>query len=320
MLVASGCVSNRSNITRPAGSAAHHVANDWTYLIWTSVAVLAIITILLLWAVVFRRNRGPNPARNPRGGVWLIVVGGVMLPVMLLSTEWALSNVTLASIADPGKPALTITVIGHQWWWELRYPAPGGGTFTTANEIHVPVGVPVRFVLRSADVNHSFWVPELAGKTDLIAGRVNGFTTTVTTPGTYYGQCAEFCGLQHAHMLILVVAQPQAAFQSWLANQAAPAPTPRSPSLQQGEQVFVNGPCSACHTIRGTPADGTVGPDLTHVGSRQRLAANSVPNTPGYLGGWISDSQTIKPGNLMPPIALAPKNLQDVISYLESLK
>jgi cytochrome c oxidase subunit 2 len=178
----------------------------------------------------------------------------------------------------------------------------------------------VRLRLSSVDVVHSFWVPQLAPKTDLIPGQVNETWLTANRPGTYRGQCAEYCGLQHAQMAILVVAEPPDAFDRWVALQRGPAAVPAGTLATRGRQVLERTSCAACHTVRGTSARGTVGPDLTHVASRQQLGAGAAPNTPGHLGGWIANSQTVKPGNLMPPQPLTPEQLQALIAYLESLE
>ena len=216
------------------------------------------------------------------------------------------------------RSALTVDVIGHRWWWEVRYPSRG---IVTANDVHVPVGQPVRIVLTSVDVNHSFWVPQLTCKTDLIPGVTNSMWIQADHAGTFRGQCAEYCGVQHAQMIFYVVADPPATFQQWLATQAAPAAAqPVGSALAQGQQVFETAPCASCHTIRGTTARGTLGPDLTHFGSRVSVGAGARPNTTGNLAGWIIDSQGIKPGNLMPPMQLSPQDLQALIAYLESLK
>jgi cytochrome c oxidase subunit 2 len=190
----------------------------------------------------------------------------------------------------------------------------------TANEIHVPAGRPVRLRLSSADVIHSFWVPQLMPKTDLIPGQVNETWLTANRPGIYRGQCAEYCGLQHALMAFLVVADGPAAFDRWVALQRAPAAEPAGTLATRGRQVLERTSCATCHTVRGTSARGTAGPDLTHLASRQQLGAGAVPNTPGHLGGWIANSQTIKPGNLMPPQPLTSEELQALIAYLETLE
>jgi cytochrome c oxidase subunit 2 len=221
-----------------------------------------------------------------------------------------------STIPATTKADLSIEVVGHDWWWEVRYP----GGAVTANEIHIPAGRPVHVDLRTADVIHSFWVPSLMPKTDLIPGKANSTWLLADRPGTYRGQCAEYCGLQHAGMSFLVVADPPQAFSTWLALLQGPAAEPTSPAGRRGAQVFAAQSCASCHTIRGTSANGSIGPDLTNFGSRRYLGAGVAPNDPGWLGGWISNSQTIKPGNLMPPQPLAPEDLRALITYLQGLK
>ena len=212
-------------------------------------------------------------------------------------------------------------VTGRLWWWELRYlDADGGEIARTANEMHIPVGEPVTLRLISDNVIHSFWVPQLQGKTDMIPGRVNESWIQAGEPGVYRGQCAEFCGVQHSMMAFLAIAEPAEAFDRWLARQAQPAAEPTEPSLVRGRDVFLRAGCGGCHTVRGTPAAGRTGPDLTHIAGRRTLAAATVPNTRGHLAGWISDPQHVKPGNKMPAATLEPGDLHALIAYLESLE
>ena len=260
----------------------------------------------------------PAPFRvQPRGGgEKFVVAAGIVVPTLVMIGTFAGSVAVLRANAEPAKPtAMTITVVGHDWWWEVRYP-----DFVTANEIHVPVGQAVQVRLHTADVIHSFWVPPLTPKMDLIPNKDNATWLQADKAGTYRGQCAEFCGLEHAGMAFLVVAQPAADFDRWMAGQAAPATTPGESTAARGAQVFQSASCASCHTVRGTTANGHVGPDLTHFGSRRDLGAGVAPNDPGWLGGWIANSQTVKPGNLMPPQPLAPEDLRAVIAYLEGLK
>jgi cytochrome c oxidase subunit 2 len=212
---------------------------------------------------------------------------------------------------------MTVDAIGHQWYWEFTYP---GTKAVTDDEMHIPVDTRVNLVATTADVIHSFWVPELNRKIDTIPGQQNRILLYSNKVGVYRGQCAEYCGLQHAHMGMLVFVQSKAQFRAWLKQQSAPAATPKTALQRRGEQVFLNGPCSSCHTIRGTSARGYVGPDLTHLASRTTLAGLTIPNRKGYLGGWIVDSQHIKPGNQMPDIRLTGRQLQALLAYLESLK
>jgi cytochrome c oxidase subunit 2 len=221
----------------------------------------------------------------------------------------------------PSKRPLTIEVVAHQWWWELQYKdSTPGGLFTTANELHVPVGQPVLLVLTSRDVIHSFWVPNLAGKKDLVPGRTQSWWFQADTPGVYRGQCAEFCGHQHAKMALLVVAEPLTDYQAWVRRSQQPAVTPSDPVAARGQQVFMNGTCVMCHAIQGTPARSRNGPDLTHLASRRTLAAATLENTRGALAGWIVDPQRVKPGTQMPPSQLSSQDLDALLTYLQTLK
>jgi len=305
-----------------------HAATDIANLFWVMMAVsfggLALITGLLVLAWVRRGRRGfgdpddPHPGEKPS---WFVVVGmGVVFPLMVIVAlfivgNWAIVNVTQAPAAST--TAMTVDAIGHQWYWEFRYP---GTKAVTADELHIPVGTRVNLVATTADVIHSFWVPALNRKIDTIPGQQNRILLYSNTVGVFRGQCAEFCGLQHAHMGMLVFVQPKAQFQSWLQRQAQPAATPATPVARRGEQVFLGGSCSSCHAIRGTPARGFVGPDLTHLASRTTLAGLTIPNSRSYLSRWIVDSQHFKPGNDMPDFSLRSAQLQSLVAYLEGLK
>jgi cytochrome c oxidase subunit 2 len=217
-----------------------------------------------------------------------------------------------------GSTERTIFVIGHQWWWEVRYP---GTTAVTANEIHIPVRTPVRVKVRSDDVIHSFWVPRLNRKIDVLPGRTNAIELYADATGRYRGQCAEFCGLQHAHMGLWVYADPPAEFRRWLAAESKPAAAPSGALARAGRDEFLDGACANCHQIRGTSASGDVGPDLTHVAGRQTLAALTIPNQTSYLHDWIRDSQRFKPGNQMPSFGeLSEQQLRSLVAYLEGLR
>jgi cytochrome c oxidase subunit II len=288
----------------------------WWTLFWVSVVVSVVVIAMMLWAAFFRRRADTKV--KPDSGGRLVLVLGVAIPAAILVGTFGLSVGSIARSADPPVPArLSVEVVGHRWWWEVRYPDAG---VVTANEIHVPADAPVELRLSTADVIHSFWVPELMPKVDLIPGRVNETWFSADRPGEYRGQCAEYCGLQHGHMAFSVVAQPAAQFRSWLDRQSRSAAVPDTAEERRGREVFETSPCATCHTVRGTSADGQKGPDLTHVGGRDRLAAGAVPNTVGYMSGWVSNSQSIKPGNLMPPQQLSPGELRAVVTYLQSLE
>jgi cytochrome c oxidase subunit 2 len=225
------------------------------------------------------------------------------------------ASVTEAPAANT--TSMTIHVTGRQWFWDVSYP---GTTAVTANEIHIPVRTRINLIATTGDVIHSFWVPQLQRKVDMIPGRRNRILLYADKPGRYRGQCAELCGLQHAHMAMQVVAEPQPAFRAWLQNMAKPRRAPTTPAERRGEQVFLSNQCASCHTIRGTSARGDVGPDLTHLATRATLAANTIPNREGYLGGWVLDPQHVKPGNKMPGLNLDGPEFQALLSYLQSLK
>lgn len=252
-----------------------------------------------------------------------IVTAAVLITTLVLIVLTALSYATGKGLAamQGRQDALTIKLTGQQWWWEVRYEDPQPSRLlTTANEIHIPTGRPIRIQLVSTDVIHSFWVPNLHGKRDLIPGRENEIWLRADRPGVYRGQCAEFCGFQHAHMGLLVIAQPPEEFEAWRNAQLAPAAPPTDPVRQRGLEVFRNGPCVMCHTIRGTIASGKVAPELTHLASRRTLAAGALPMTRGALAAWIADPQSVKPGNHMPLPQLSPPDLQALIGYLEGLQ
>ncbi|HEX2032191.1 MAG TPA: cytochrome c oxidase subunit II, partial [Actinomycetota bacterium] len=257
-------------------------------------------------------------SREPRWAMTLVLGGGAVVPFAVLVALWAVTLRDAAALSEPpARPALTVEVVGWRWWWEVRYPDAGA---VTANEVHIPAGVPVRIRVLAGDVIHSFWVPELGGKMDMIPGRVNDMWIQADEPGVYRGQCAEYCGLQHANMAFFVFAHPPDEFDRWLAAEAADARAPSTALEARGQEVFVNGPCAGCHTIRGVVEAGNLGPDLTHFGSRRWIGAGTVRNNLQNLLAWIPRSDEIKPGNLMPPIPLSTEDLEAVAAYLLSLE
>jgi cytochrome c oxidase subunit 2 len=279
-------------------------------------------------AVYRARTRRPEneipPQVNPVADQRMTKVVGVAIgaTVVLLFVMLIASVVTGHAIANlSSKNPVSINVIGHQWWWEVEYEATQADqTVITANEIHIPVGQPVVIKTSSQDVIHSFWAPNLHGKRDLIPGYENAFWIQADEEGTFRGQCAEFCGHQHAHMGFFVVAESPAKFQAWLAHQVSTPPPPSDPIAKHGEEVFLSHTCVMCHTIRGSGAGARMGPDLTHIASRMTIAAATLPNTRGNLAGWILDSQSIKPGNKMPPNPLKSDDLNALLTYLETLQ
>ena len=295
----------------------------WT--LWVSVAVTVIMGLLVAWGVAARGRRFDtamaNVALQARGsGVRWIWIGVAITSVLLLATLiWTV--VVLGAVAHPARrPLLTIEVTAQQWWWAAYYLSDDPRqNFMTANEIHIPVGEPVRLRLLSADVIHSFWVPALAGKTDMIPGRTNVMWLQADEPGRYRGECQEYCGLQHANMAFEVVAEPRAQFEQWRQGQLKDAVAAAGQEQLQGQRLFV-AKCGACHTVRGTEAGGSAGPDLTHLMSREAIAAGAAPNNPGALSGWIGDPQGVKPGVHMPTLYLSGPELAAVRSYLLTLQ
>lgn len=307
------------SVLDPRGPEANSIALLWWVMLVLGAIVLAIVGGILIYIAA----RGRGPARNSSEGlidedsgqrwIWL---GGVILPLILLPIAFGFNLSSLATISNPSQAAVTIEVTGHRWWWEVRYPEED---VVTANEIHIPVGQPVQLQLASADVIHSFWVPQLHGKIDMVPGEVNSLRLQADDAGEYRGICAEFCGAQHARMQFILVASTPEDFEAWLASQRQPAPEPESEVIRRGQQVFLGSACVYCHTIRGTNASGEVGPDLTHLGNRRTLAAGTLPNTRGNLAGWILGPQHIKPGNLMPPTHLPSEDLIPLLEYLDTL-
>jgi cytochrome c oxidase subunit II len=285
--------------------------------------VWIVIMIALAFAVLRRRSPGGGPdvqpARERRLG--FAVGAALAVTVVIITGLTVTSYLTTRRITDARPDALVLQLKGYQWWWQVTYvDADPSQTLAAANEIHIPVGRPVRVELVGADVIHSFWVPSLAGKQDMIPGRNNEITFTAERPGVYRGQCAQFCGLQHAHMAIFVVAEPPDEFARWRKAQLGPAVAPTEDLAREGEHVFIARNCAACHTIRGTPAASALGPDLTHVASRRTIAAGVLPMTPGALAAWIADPQTIKPGANMPLVPLSALELRAVTAYLAGLQ
>jgi cytochrome c oxidase subunit 2 len=307
-----GCGGDQSMLA-PAGPGAEAVDRLWWVMLWGAVAILALVMLLALYAVYVRPGR-----RRPLDADRFIAFGGLALPGVLL-TALLIYGFRLEPQAEAGARPLVIEVTGHQWWWEVRYP--GAPEAVTANEIHIPVGRTVRVEVRSADVIHSFWVPRLAGKRDLIPGHENALQIRADAPGAYRGQCAEFCGAQHARMALWVVAEPEAQFNTWLARQGRAAAEPASAQARRGRERFLSERCVECHTVRGTPAEGDKGPDLTHVGSRRTLAAGTLTANRAGFADLIAHNQRIKPGNRMESFEhLDETVVRDIAAYLEGLK
>jgi cytochrome c oxidase subunit 2 len=282
---------------------------------WTLLIFVVVEALLIAVAFTFRDRPGRGEPRPVHGHLGLEIAWTLVPVIIVVSIAVPTIATVFKTQAAPPPESLAVEVIGHQWWWEVRYPSLG---ITTANELHLPAGRPVSLSLKSADVIHSFWAPQLGGKRDLIPGRVNSLTFTVDAPGEYPGQCAEFCGISHANMRLTVIAQSPGDFESWSARVKGP-PMPPSGEAARGLPVFLGAGCGACHTIQGV-AFGVVGPDLTHVGSRKTLAGGIVQNTPEDLAAWVRDPPRIKPGVLMPKLPLTDDQVAPLVVYLRSLR
>ena len=312
-------MSHLQSIIHPAGIQAARVSHLWWVMFWICAVVWAAVAVAALVAIA-RGRRGSSTATDAQIGRSVTVAGGLSVAALLgLLFQSIVTGRALDTLRSPD--ALRIQVTGNQWWWDVQYEhAVPSLRVTTANEIHIPVGRAIRFDLLSTDVIHSLWIPNLQGKIDLVPGRLNELWLRADQPGVYRGQCAEYCGLQHAKMALVVVADSPDDFERWLAANRAPASPPTTPEQQRGRDIVERGPCAMCHSIAGTSAGGRSAPDLTHLASRSTIGAGTLPNTKGYLAGWIADPQHIKPGNRMPPTGLNGEELQAVLAYLETLK
>lgn len=310
-----GCAGAPSAL-QPRGPAAASIATLWWVMLGLASAVFVLVMGLLGYGL-FRRRHAGDAAEAP-GGERFVLAGGVLLPVVVLTALFVFMLGTMSVLARQDATAeLEIEVVGRQWWWEVRYPESG---VVTANEIRIPAGRPVRLIVTSGDVIHSVWIPELHGKIDMIPGQTNRLVIIADEPGEYRGECAEFCGAQHARMHFIVVAEPEERFAAWLERQALPAAAPATELQLQGREIFLGAACVYCHAVRGTNASSNFGPDLTHLASRRTLAAGLLENNRGNLAGWILNPQVIKPGNKMPPHALSGEELNALLAYLESLE
>jgi cytochrome c oxidase subunit II len=329
LLIVLGAGCGPVSMLDPRGPRSAAIADLWWRLFWIGLGVYLLVMLLLVLALVrqLRRRRAEEPEPPVPvgrlaglGSNGLVVTGGMLVPAIILALLLVFDLGTLGAIAEPpGPPAVTIDVVGHQYWWEVRYANEG---VVTANEIHVPTGRPVLLRLTSADVIHSLWLPQLMGKMDLNPGATTTSWFQADQPGTYLGECAELCGLQHAHMRFQVVADSAADFTSWVQAQQQPATPPTDSDSASGAQTFARVGCISCHTIRygaESGVGGTIGPDLTHVGSRRTLAAGTLANSLGAMQGWIGNPQAVKPGNNMPVVPLDADALRSLAVYLESL-
>jgi cytochrome c oxidase subunit 2 len=309
----------KNSLFSPASPQAQSITHLTIFVGIVMLAILVLITVLVLYAVVrFRRRPGAPEPRQVFGNsrlekTWTI--GALVTVAVIFALTIRTMHHADRSPAPGEKPNLVI--VAHQWWWEARYPQSG---VVTANEIHIPVNKAWLVRLESADVIHDWWVPDLGRKIDAIPGHPNHFWIQADKPGTYLGTCAEYCGAEHAWMRIRVIAQPEAAFKAWEQHQLQVPPTPTSGAAAQGSKLFDRLTCVNCHTVAGTPARSDIGPDLTHVASRETLAAGRLKDTPTNLGKWVSNPQAYKPGAHMPDFNFTQSQVRDLVAYLETLK
>jgi cytochrome c oxidase subunit II len=312
------------SILAPASTPAREILGLSLFVLLITGAIFVSVAGLLVFVIVKFRARGAEADHEPAQvyGSTQVELAWTVIPVLIVVVLFLTTARIIFAIQDAPRPAsaLDVTVVGHQFWWEFRYPKLN---IVTANELHIPVSTreqpePTYLRLLSADVDHSFWVPQLAGKTDLIPNHPNELWMDPAEPGLYVGQCAQFCGVEHAKMLIRVYVDTPDQFAAWVANQQRPAV--EQDSAAAGRKVFESEACINCHTVAGTPAHGTFGPDLTHLMSRATLASGAAENTPENLRAWIADPNTFKPGALMPAMQLSDRDTDLVVAYLETLR
>lgn len=311
----SACGSG-SSMLDARGNEARQIAGAWWVMFGLAIFVYVVVAGFILVAVMRGRRRRRVEGRSVPDGAF-IWIGGIVAPAVILFVIGFVTVETTAALRKPERSALRVDVGGKDWWWDVRYPGTG---IRTANDLHLPVGRPIELKLTSDNVIHSFWVPQIGGKVDVIPGQPNYFRFTIERAGLYRGQCAEFCGLQHANMAMYVRADPPGLFERWEAAHARPPSEPTSELAAQGEVVFQRVACAGCHTVRGTQAAGTKGPDLTDVAGRHTLAAGTLENTPENLKKWITDPQRYKPGTLMPRVPLSDDDRTRIVAYLLSLR
>lgn len=304
----------------PIGPQAASIEWIWWLMFWVCTAVFVLVIGAFVWA--WRRGRSAEAARPSQSALTIAVGSAIAVTIVTLYGLLFASVITGRSIAalEQEQP-LEIDVTGYQWWWHVKYP--GDQPYLeaiTANEIHIPVGRHTRITLRSGDVIHSLWIPNLHGKVDLIPGRANEMWVRADRPGIYRGQCAEFCGMQHAHMALTVVVDDPAVFEGWLNTQRLPAQPPPAGEAARGQEIFNSGPCAMCHSVRGTIAGGRTAPDLTHIATRSTLGAGTIPNTPDTMAAWIRNPHVPKPGNKMPSLNIGDDDLRALVTYLQTLK
>jgi cytochrome c oxidase subunit 2 len=323
----SACGGGVHSAINPVGPQAANIAKIWWLMFYVCTAVFVIVLAVLGISLIKARPVDEVPEldlpedtkKRRTNAVIASVVATVVILFIFLIYSFVIGRGLTSELAR--KNGVVIELTGHQWWWEVRYDnVDASSIFTSANEIHIPVGVPVTLSLKAGDVIHSFWVPNLHGKKDLIPGKVSTIWIQADKPGVFRGQCAEYCGLQHAHMALWVIAEPREQFNSWLQSQAQEAAVPSTDSTKRGQQIFLSSACVMCHTVSGTPAGSNIGPNLTHIASRQTIAAGTLENTRDHLALWVNNSQRIKPGNHMPTMSFSDDDLQPLVDYLQTLK
>ncbi len=312
-----GCASTQS-ILEPATSSAREVTNLFYFIFYVALAIFVLVEGLLVYFVIRYQRRANSALPEQVHGNTPLELAWTLAPAIVLAVVFVLTVRTMSAVNVSAQPPATVhvTVVGHQWWWEFQYPDQN---IITAGDLHVPVGQVVAVTLESDNVIHSFWIPQLIGKTDVIPDHQNQTWLRAETPGIYRGQCAEFCGAQHANMRFVVVAQTPEDYAAWVKQQQT-SPTAPSGDAARGQQVFEGGACIGCHTIQGTKGQGKVGPNLTHFGSRTGIAGDTLPNTADNVAKWLHDPQAVKPGNDMPNLHLSDADIQALVAYLESLK
>lgn len=302
----------------PVADLATRIDDLFRSIFWWAVVVFVVVEGLLVYVIFSFRERDGDERPEPVHGNALLEIGWTLAPAIILVLIAIPTIQTIWEVDRPpeGDP-LHVEVVAHQWWWEFEYPDLG---VQTANELRVPVGRTVQLTLSSADVIHSFWVPRIGGKRDMIPGKETMLWFTVDSAGTYPGQCAEFCGMSHALMKMELVAEDSADFQAWVDRMRQPADEPETELARQGREAFTNSACISCHTVEGTRAQGIIGPDLTHIASRGQIAAGILENTPENMTRWIKNPQHIKPGNLMQVPEMDDETIRRIVAYLQTLE
>jgi cytochrome c oxidase subunit 2 len=300
---------------RPDSTQAHEIATT-AYIMFAILAFVFVVVWTWLFTAIVRYRHRPESQVKQTHGNTIVEIVWTAVPALIVAVLFWLTLQATAAV-DASTAGVSFKATAHRWWWQIDYPE---GRFATANEIHVPVDTPVRADMLSADVIHSYWVPQMGGKIDMIPGHPNRYHFLPLTEGTYIGECSEYCGHQHANMRFLLVVESPRQFSTWYASQQKPARKPTGALEKAGEQVMRTQPCAGCHTIRGIGLSSMDGPDLTHFGSRKGIAAFTLPNTPQDLRRWLSDPQEVKPHNLMPKVSLTARQLDELVAYLESLK